>query len=1007
MAFQKTALAAMLFGIPKIIALSARRYPGLMAILKERNCIVQMRTRDGSVSRHIHFKDGKIRSCGGIHPKPDMDMVWFSPGDALRMFLKNHDFLTRIDAMKNFKMEANGSDEVAAWFTNLLNTMLEAPLLLGGRYGMDMGNGVKRYTNLTVGGPVFVYVQAGKILRITPIELSAEDAPSWSITAKGKTFTPPRKTTLNNHGINYKSAVYSSNRCLYPMKRVDFDPNGERNPQNRGISGYERISWDEALDLVAAEIKRAKTEYGPGSLLSCFPSHHMWGNTGYWISGFLRLMNALGATGVMNNPDSWEGWHWGAMHHWGNAARLGGAEPYGTVEDQMKESEMCVFWSSDPESTSGIYASMEGTIRRLWLKDLGIKMVHIDPYLNHTASLFGGKWFAPKPDTGNAMALGIAHVWITEGLYDKWYVENRTTGFEKWKAYILGETDGSPKTPEWQEPETGVPAKDLRALAREWGSKKTYLAVGGVGNMVGGACRCATGIEWARTMVLLMAMQGIGKPGVNMGCVEIGTPLDTSFYFPGYAEGGISGDVFHTGVIQNLYQRMPHLPSINTTYQAVPRLKIPEALMGEPVQGWFTDSMTIRGQFRPIFYPSPGLSPVKIYYRYGGSFIGTMSNTNRYVKAYRHPNLEFVVNQSVWFEGEAKFADVILPACTNFERWDIGEWAHCGGYVQHSFLGLNHRIICMQHKCIEPLGESRSDYEILLELAKRFKLAAYYSEGCSQYDWCRRFFEGTDISKRTSWRKFLKKGYYVVPAPTEKQRDPVGMRWYYEGRPKDVPEPTPLPCDYPRNFREDLATQSGKIEFEASSLKAFAPDDPERPPLPQYIPSWEGPHTTELIAKYPLQLMTPHPRYSFHTHSDGKDSFINDIEDHRTWIDGYYYWNIRLNPEDAQARGIKAKDLVKVFNDRGEVICAAQITARIRPGVAHGYESSATYDPIGEPGNSTDRGGCLNLLTSSRDIIKNSHSTASNSCLVQVEKLNVGIMERLREMNKEQEQRSA
>ena len=69
-------------------------------------------------------------------------------------------------------------------------------------------------------------------------------------------FTPPRKTTLAPHGQNAKSIVYSPDRLLYPMKRVDFDPNGERNPQNRGKSGYVRISWDEALDLVADEIKR-------------------------------------------------------------------------------------------------------------------------------------------------------------------------------------------------------------------------------------------------------------------------------------------------------------------------------------------------------------------------------------------------------------------------------------------------------------------------------------------------------------------------------------------------------------------------------------------------------------------------------------------------------------------------------------------------------------------------------------------------------------------------------
>jgi trimethylamine-N-oxide reductase (cytochrome c) len=377
---------------------------------------------------------------------------------------------------------------------------------------------------------------------------------------------------------------------------------------------------------------------------------------------------------------------------------------------------------------------------------------------------------------------------------------------------------------------------------------------------------------------------------------------------------------------------------------------------------------------------------VKIYYRYGGSFIGTMSNTNRFVKAYRHPNMEFVVNQSVWFEGEAKFADVILPACTNFERWDIGEWANCGGYVQHSFLGNNHRVMCMQHKCIEPLGESKSDYDILYELSKRFDLTAYYSETMSQYDWCRRLFEGTDLPRHISWSWFVKKGYFVVPAPPESRRDPVALRWYYEGRKKNVPEACPFPSEYSDRYLSGLSTPSGKIEFEASSLKAFDPDDPERPPLSKYIPSWEGHHTKELYDKYPLQLLTPHPRYSYHTHADGKSSFINDIEDHRTLIDGYYYWNIRLHPEEAEKRSVKTGDLVRVFNDRGEVICAVQVTGRIRPGAAHGYESCATYDPIDEPGNSPDRGGCLNLLTSSRDMIAKSHSTASNSCLVQIAK---------------------
>ena len=619
------------------------------------------------------------------------------------------------------------------------------------------------------------------------------------------------------------------------------------------------------------------------------------------------------------------------------------------------------------------------------LDELGIKIIHIDPYYNHTAALLGGKWFAPRPATSNAMALAIAYVWITEDRYDKEYVATRTTGFDKWKDYLLGKEDGIAKNPEWQEKETTIPARDVRALAREWGSKKTYLAAGGA-NGFGSACRSATGIEWARSMVCLIAMQGLGKPGINMGSMQGGTPLDFGFYFPGYAEGGMSGDLEGTAMAVQLYQRMPQLPSMNTNYQKIPRMRIPEAILDGHCYGYLTDPKTIEGQFQKVEYPSPGASQIQMYYKYGGSHIGTMSETNRYVKMYRTEKLPFVVNQSIWFEGEAKFADILLPACTSFERWDIGEWANCGGYVQHAFAQCNHRVIAMQHKCIEPLGESKSDYQIFLELSKRLGLSAYFSEGMTELDWCKRLFDGSDLTQVISWKKFLKKGYYVVPAPPEKLRAPCSFRWFAEGRAKDVPEAAPLPSDYTEEFGMGLQTQSGKFEFECSSLKRFDPNDPERPTITKYIPSWEGHHTTELYEKYPLHLISPHPRFSFHTHNDAKDGSINEVKDHRVLIDGYYYWIVRINTKDAKERGISEHELVKVFNDRGAVICAAQLTERVPPGTVHSYASSATYDPVGEPGESADRGGCINILTPKRFIIEKSHSIACNSCLVQIEK---------------------
>jgi trimethylamine-N-oxide reductase (cytochrome c) len=980
MSLSEAKFSALLYGIAPMLRAKARKYPAFAKRLAEKNLTVQIRTFDAAVARHFTFKAGTVASARGVHPEPDVTISVATAELGARLFVPWVDHLERIEAMKNFNFKADGPDELVVWFTQTLTMMLS----VGWEYGIDVGDGTKRYVTNTNGGPLFVYVKAGKIVRLTPIEFDEEDARPWTIEARGKRFTPPPSTTAAVHTLCSKSTVYSPDRLLYPMKRVDFDPKGNRNCQNRGISGYERISWNEALDIVAGEIRRCKTQHGQGSIMGNHGSHHTWGNIGYYISSAHKFFNAIGYTRVVHNPDSWEGWYWGAMHHFGYSMRLGQTETYSLVEDLMKEAEMVVFWSADPEATSGSYSAHEGTIRRMWLQELGIEVVHIDPYFNHSAALLGGKWFAPKPGTDTAMALAIAYVWITEGLYDKKYVAERCAGFEPWRDYVLGKEDGVPKTPEWQAPETGIPAREVRALARRWGTKKTYLGAGGWGNGHGGACRAATGIQWARAVACLLAMQGMGKPGVNYGHLQWGTPVDLRFYFPGYADGGLSGDIENTGMPISLYQRMPQLPTFNPSTQRVPRLQIPEAILEGRAEGYPWNGKTIEGQFQKFFYPQAGHSPVKMLYKYGGASIGTMTDTNRYVKAYRTDKLEFVVNQSIWFEGEAKFADVLLPACTQFERWDISEFGGTGGYALHAQTQMNHRVIFLQHKCIEPLGESKPDFRIFQELASRLGLGAYFSEGMTELDWVKRLFDASDLPKHISWKKFLKKGYFVVPPLEEGRRDPPSLRWFYEGRKKDVPEPHPLPGDYKEEFLKGLQTQSGKFEFECSSLKRFDPDDPERPPIVKYLPSWEGPQTTELYERYPLQLISPHSRFSYHTLSDGKDSAINDIEEHRMLVNGWYYWVLRLNPQDAAERDIKERDLVRIFNERGAVVCAAHLTERLPRGVVHAYESSAVYAPMGEPGYSTDRGGCINQLTPKRSIARKVTGTAANSCLVQV-----------------------
>ncbi len=707
-------------------------------------------------------------------------------------------------------------------------------------------------------------------------------------------------------------------------------------------------------------------------------------------------MNLVGFTYAEHNPDSWEGWHWGGVHMWGFSHRLGIPEQYDLLEDALKHSEMVVFWSADPETTGGVYGAFEATARRSWLKELGVKMVFIDPYYNHTAGLLADKWFAPRLGTDVAFGLAIAFTWLTEGTYDKEYVASRTKGFDEWKAYVLGESDGVAKTPEWAEGESGIAARDIRALAREWGSKKTMLSAGAMGGW-GGACRAATGNEWARTMIALAAMQGMGKPGSNIWSTTSGVPFDKTFWFPGYAEGGISGDTANTAAGYRLAPRMwPNGGTFSNVQhssegQTVSRLRIPEAMMHEKLEwrGKGFCGASIESQFHKYEYPAPGYPYVGMYYRYGGSFIGTMTETNRYVKAYREGKVPFVVNQSIWFEGEARFADIILPACTNFERWDIGDWAYASGYGTHKFDQCNHRLIVLEKKCIEPLGESKSDYEIFSLLADRLGVGHIYSEGGhTDLDWVKRIFNASDLPSRISWEDFEKKGYYMVPVPEERQSTPA-LRWFAEDRVKDTPDWGPPIWD--QVALKGLQTSSGKIEFVSSSLTRFEATgtvDPERPAMgPQYIESWEGHHTTDLYDKYPLQMVSPHPRFSFHTMGDAKDCWSNDIKDHRVLKeDGNYYWIMRLNSEDAAARDIGEDDLIRAFNDRASVILAAQLTERVPPGTVHSYESCADYLPLGTPGESPDRAGCVNLLTSKRFITPTSTGQAPNSCLVQVEK---------------------
>jgi len=833
------------------------------------------------------------------------------------------------------------------------------------------------FTNLTNAGPVSVYVKDGKITRIRTIQIPEEDYKPWVIEADGQKYSPPKAMHSSPYVYAERNRFYSQNRILYPMKRVDFDPNGERNPQNRGKSGYERITWDEALTIVAGEIKRITDTYGGSAITGMTSSHHNWGIVGYKMGPFHRFMHMLNYTPVLDNPDSWEGWHWGATHTYGFYWRLGMPEQFDLLEDALKHTEMIVFWSNDPDSTRGTYSGQESSIWRVWLKEKGVKMVFIDPFYNYTNAAMDGTWLAPRPGSDTAIAMAIAYVWITEGTYDKDYVKDRTFGFDDFKAYILGTGDDNyAKTPEWAEAESGIPARKIKALAREWAVKTTCLSSGCRGGQ-GSACRTAFGTEWARMMVLLQAMQGLGKPGVSIWGTTMGAPADSDPWFPAYAEP--QGQMGRADIAKR------KLCFENKTKQRLFRLTLPEAVLTGKEEFWGDGfcGQSYDQQFVHNLYPMEGHSKVKMFYRYGGSFFGTMSDTNKWVNMYQSPELEFVVNQDCWYGGEAKFADVILPACTNLERNDIGEWAACGGYTTNAHIGCNYRILVRQKKCIEPQGESRSDYQILSDISERLGMKELFTEGNTEDDWAKLFFESSDLSKRITWEELNEKGYYLTPVPDD-YKPTYSMRWFAEGRACDTPD-TRNP-KLGTDKAHEVGTYTGKIEFASESLRQNMPEDKERPIIPHFIPSWEG-YKSEPYRKYPLQLILPHPRFSFHTHYDNHTEWLNEIPGHRVEKDGYPWWPIRLNPEEAKARSIKGGEIVEIYNDRASVLGIADVTERVPAGVIHTYGCSAKYDPL-TPGKAgaTDKAGCGNMLTSSKLVSKHASGMTPNSCLCEIRK---------------------
>jgi trimethylamine-N-oxide reductase (cytochrome c) len=805
-----------------------------------------------------------------------------------------------------------------------------------------------------------VDVKDGRIVRIRPMHYDwkypREAMNPWKMEVRGSTFEPSMKTLIPPYSIAYKKRVYSPARIRYPMMRVDFDPNGERNPQNRGISKYKRISWGEALDVITSEMARIKEQYGPTALLYQCDQHGENKVVQACHGAGRKLLRAWGGfTLQIRQPDSWEGWWWGNKHLWG-CEPVGQGQQSNLLWDISKNAELLLFWGCDQETTPWGWQGQLPSRLSYWWSEIGIKQIYVCPDLNYAAAVHADRWIPVLPNTDAALYLAITHRWFTKGTYDKEYLKTHAVGVEKYEAYVMGEEDGVPKTPEWAAPICGVPARVIKALADEWAGKRTTVVIGNGGPGIRGPY--AT--EPARLQAICLAMQGLGKPGVNQAkMIEWGLFDKPDQY------------------AQPKPLRVPNLRSAYTGGHPdesnhpsfIPKTYVPKAILEGECDWWGCESETAdrANQFEHYKYPADGCSKIHMVWTDSPSWITCWNSGNDYVKAMRHPDIEFMFAQHPWLENDCLLADVILPVSTKLEEDDIAGDIFSGQY----------NLLFPEHRCIEPLGESFSDYEIACMIAERLGLLEEYTGGKSIPELIRHGYETSRCDDLISWEELNEKGYYVVPTADGWEEVPAGFYNFYED-----PEKHPL------------STPTGKLEFEATGLAKHFPDDLERPAVPKWVPSGishEETLGTGRAKRFPYLVCSNHPRWSVHSqHED--ITWLREIETGKvTGPDGYQYHPVWLHPSTAGRHGIRSGDVVSIFNDRGTVLAGAYVTERVMPDVVY-IDHGAKWDPI-VPGE-IDRGGAINTIVPRNTTSKNAVGHAVSGFLVNIEKTDLEDLKR-------------
>ncbi|RNM12221.1 molybdopterin-dependent oxidoreductase [Nocardioides pocheonensis] len=707
---------------------------------------------------------------------------------------------------------------------------------------------------------------------------------------------------------NLVDTARHATRVTQPMIRSGWLEAGP-GPSIRGRDPFIPVSWDEAVRLVGDEIRRVIELHGNESI---YGGSYGWSSAGRFHhaqSHVHRFLNVAGgyvaskgtySTGaaevflphVVDAVDTVTSlWHdWEAIITGSDLILAFGGIP-------LKNMLVAPGGVADHCGHENLrrYSANGGTV------------VSVSPVRDDVPTDLPCEWIPMRAFGDTALLLALSYVLINEGLHDERFLDRYTVGFPRFADYVLGKTDGIPKTPSWAEGICGVAASDVVLLARRAASSRTLV------NTTYSLQRSQFGEQplWAAlSFAALLGQVGLPGRGFSYGLGSMGSHGKLPMAFP-----------------------IPALPQgKNRVATFIPVARVADMLL-RPGQDYDFDGHVLT-------YPD-----IHLVYWAGGNPFHHHQDLFRLREAFARPDT-VVVHEQYW-TATARHADVVLPVTLSMERSDLGAGRQ------------DTRLIAM-HQLVPPLAGTRDDFDIFADLAAHLGVREEYTEGRSSHQWLD-----------------------VMVAQVQQSMSSVGLNppdrdefWRVGGL--DIPTrprgETPIEAFRRNPDRHPLPTPSGRIELFSEVIASFGYDD-----CPGHA-TWLEPSERVTVSEQQqgfLQLVANNPATRLHSQLDpGRTSRHSKVSGREP---------LRIAARDAAVRGIADGDLVRVWNDRGQLLAGAVVTNDVVDGAVQ-LSTGAWFEPADLDGRPTCIHGNPNSVTLDAGTSRLSQGCSGQLARVRVEK---------------------